>query len=306
MCSAMQLNLTHASGGPAREPISPLFEMGAYEAMWLRPRASFKTIAETFKKEPGAVPSHFVPADEAHRCAQQALEIVEKGKRGRFSVRVHGAGEYPEKLRDAKYPVELLYYQGMWVLTETRCVSVVGTRHPTEDGLKRTAQLVRRLVEKDFTVVSGLAAGIDTAAHRAAIEQGGRTIAVLGTPLSSTYPKENAELQREIAEKWLVISQVPFCRYSLQGPAGNRLFFPERNVTMAALSEATIIVEAGETSGSLIQARNALEQRRKVMILNSCFERGLTWPERLEKHGAIRIRDFDEIIDRLDATPHRD
>src|SRR5579862_1294528 len=149
----MQLTLEQASRGPAPAAISPLAEMGAYEALWLRPRASFKSIAELFKREPGATPSHFVGGDEASRSAREALAIVEKAKRGRFFVRVHGAGEYPERLRDARYPVELLYYQGIWALTETRCVSIVGTRQASEPGLRRAAQLARKLVEKDFTIV---------------------------------------------------------------------------------------------------------------------------------------------------------
>lgn len=298
----MQMTLKEASGGPAPGAISPFVEMGAYEALWLRPRTSFKSIAELFRREPAATLAHFVAGDEALRCAREALAILEKSQCGDVSVRVHGAGEYPERLRDAKYPVELLYFQGLWALTETRCVSVVGTRDASVEGRKRAMQISRKLVEQGITVVWGLAAGIDTAAHEAALEHGGRTIAVLGTPLSMAYPRENADLQRTIAKTWLVISQVPFCQYSAH-PARNRFFFPERNVTMAALSEATIVVEAGETSGSLIQARNALEQRRKVFILNSCFERGLKWPERLEKKGAIRVREFDEILSRLDAAP---
>jgi len=212
-------------------------------------------------------------------------------------VRVNHAGDYPEKLRDAKHPIELLYFQGAWELTETRCVAVVGSRKATDDGMERAARLVRELVTRGFTVVSGLAAGIDTVAHRAAMEsEAGRTIAVIGTPLGSHYPPENRELQDEIARRFLVISQVPVLRYRKQRIRQNRLFFPERNVTMSALTEATVIVEAGETSGTLTQARAALHQRRKLFILNSCFERkDLSWPARFEERGAIRVRKSEDI-----------
>ena len=133
-------------------------------------------------------------------------------------------------------------------------------------------------------------------AHRTAMSLSGRTIAVLGTPLSKSYPKENSELQNEIAKKFLLISQVPVCRYSVQGPRGNRLFFPERNITMSALTDATIVVEAGETSGTLIQSRAALSQGRKLFILDSCFRNpALTWPEKFERLGAIRVKEYEDI-----------
>ena len=220
-------------------------------------------------------------------------------------MRVHGAGEYPEKLRDAAYPVALLYYQGWWDLAYSRSVAVVGARKPSPEGLARTQRLVRELVADGFTIVSGLAAGVDRMAHETALEEGGRTIAVLGTPLSHVYPKDHDELQRHLARHFLVISQVPLKRYESQDYRRNRLFFPERNVTMSALTEATLIVEAGETSGTLIQARAALRQRRKLFVLDSCFRNPqLTWPARFANRGAIRVRDFDDIRHHLPGSPH--
>ncbi len=285
--------------------ISPLQELGAYEALWVDPETSFKTLSEKFAARPDAVPSDFVPPGRARECAEFVQERFREAHIGRFGVRVHGAGEYPEKLRDAAHPVELIYYQGWWDLVNSRSVAVVGTRKPTADGLKRTRQLVRKLVEDGFTVVSGLAAGVDTAVHETAIAAGGRTIAVIGTPLSHSYPRDNAELQRRIASEFLVISQVPLQRYENQDFRRNRLFFPERNVTMSALTEATIIVEAGETSGTLIQARAALQQGRKLFILDSCFHnKNLTWPKRFAERGAIRVVDYDDIRTGLSPTAH--
>lgn len=145
-----------------------------------------------------------------------------------------------------------------------------------------------------------MARGIDTVAHRTAIEASGRTVAVLGTPLSAHYSAENAELQEFLAREHLVISQVPIERYAVQNPRTNCFFFPERNKTMSALTEATIIIEAGETSGTLVQAREALKRGRKLFILNSAFEDPrLTWPARLEEQGAIRVRDYDDVRRRL-------
>ena len=290
--------------GPAVAPISPLRELGAYEALWLQKGGSFKSIAEKFAADPTAMPSDFVEPSVADQCSREVLQRLKAAGIHRFGVRVNHAGDYPQRLRDAKYPIELLYYQGAWELTETRSVAVVGTRKPTEDAIKRARRLSRELVARDFTVVSGLATGIDTAAHTAAIEAKGRTIAVIGTPLGVYYPPENKELQDRIASEFLLISQIPVLRYSKQAVPQNRLFFPERNVTMSALTEATIIVEAGETSGTLTQARAALHQGRKLFVLDSLFNRDdLTWPATFEKRGAIRVRDADDIWKALGDRP---
>jgi DNA processing protein len=293
-----------SSGGPAIGAISPLMELGAYEAMWLEEGASFKRIADRFAADPDALPSDFISAAVARQRAQEVLNKLKGQGVYRFGVRVHHAGDYPPKLRDARHPIELLYYQGTWELVETRCVAVVGSRKATEKGVRRARRLARELVARNFTVVSGLATGIDTAVHRAAIEAGGRTIAVIGTPLGEVYPKENRELQEQIASEFLVVSQVPALRYAAQKWFQNRLFFPERNITMSALTEGTIIVEAGDTSGTLTQARAALHQRRKLFILDSCFERkSITWPARYEGMGGIRVRDLDDIWTALGPGP---
>ena len=276
--------------------ISPFLEMGAYEALWSAPRTTFKSLSERFAKYPGSVPSDFVSETDARACATFVMERFGAAQVAGFGVRIHGTGEYPDRLRDAAYPVELFYYQGWWDLACTPSISVVGTRKPSREGLSRTRRLVRLLVADGFTVVSGLAAGIDRAAHETAIEEGGRTIAVIGTPLSHVYPRANSDLQRDIAERFLLISQVPLRRYESQDYRHNRGFFPERNVTMSALTEATIIVEAGETSGTLIQARAALQQGRGLFILDNCFrDPRLTWPAKLVRKGAIRVRDYNDI-----------
>jgi len=292
--------LAQASDAPVVAPISPKRELGAYEALWLEKGATFKTLAEKFAKDPMALPSDFVSENIARQCAEEVMKSLKQAGVHQFGVRINHAGDYPKKLRDARHPVELLYYQGAWELTETRCVAVVGSREASEDGVQRAARLARELVKRQFTVVSGLARGIDAAAHSAAIESGGRTIAVIGTPLGVSYPRENVLLQSAIAEKFLLISQVPVLRYAKQAVPQNRLFFPERNVTMSALTEGTIIVEAGETSGTLTQARAALHQGRKLFILDSCFKRSdITWPARFAAEGAIRVREPEDIWNAL-------
>ena len=292
------------TGSPALNAVSPFAEMGAYEAIWAEEKVSFKALAQRFAAHPGHVPSDFVPAAKSAEYAHSTMASLAEAGVHRFGIRLNGAAEYPGKLRDAAHPVELLYYVGIWDFAWSPSVAVVGTRKPSSDGLARTRQLARSLVKDNFTVVSGLASGIDTAAHEAAMECG-RTIAVLGTPLSKAYPSENAPLQQRIAKDHLVVSQVPVKRYEKQSFHGNRLFFPERNATMSALTDATVIVEAGDTSGTLIQAKAALEQGRKLFVLDSCFGQGLHWPERLEGKGAMRVRNYGEIAKQLTATNSR-
>ena len=285
--------------------ISPQREMGAYEALWDEDGATFKTISEKLSKRPDTVPSDLVEPKRVEKYRQVVRDVMAKANVGRFGVRVLGAGEYPNKLRDADYPAAVLYYRGWWDLVNSRSVAVVGTRTPSEDGIKRARTLVKELVKDGFTIVSGLAKGIDRVAHETAIGAGGRTIAVLGTPISHAYPAENRELQEKIAQEFLLISQVPIKRWQSQGPKQNRIFFPERNITMSALTEATIIVEAGETSGTLVQARHALKQGRKLFILDSCFENpDITWPRHFAEQGAIRVRNYADISRHLSAPSH--
>jgi DNA processing protein len=282
--------------------ISPIKEMGAYEALWAENGASFASLAEKFRQHPDNLPSDFVPEYKALYFADKVRGMLRDADIRQFGIRIHRAGEYPKKLRDAEDPVELLYYRGRWDLVETPSVAVVGTREPSPEGIERTSAIARRLVKDGFTVVSGLARGVDAAAHQAAIQAGGKTIAVIGTPLNRVYPKENSALQDRIAQNYLLISQVPVYRYSKQDYRRNRGFFPERNKTMSALTEATIIVEAGQTSGTLIQARAALAQGRKLFILDSCFNNpSLTWPQDFESRGAIRVKKYDDIRSNLPA-----
>lgn len=288
--------------GPATSKISPRRELGAYEALFLQQGATFKSLSEKFAADEGALPSDFVPPQEADRIATSVIERLHKTGVYQFGVRINKAGDYPAKLRHAKYPVELLYYQGTWELSEMRGLAVVGSRKPSDEGIKRAKRLARELVERDFAVVSGLATGIDKAAHTAALDAGGRTIGVIGTPLGEKYPKENSELQDLISKEHLLISQVPVLRYAAQPFNHKRYYFPERNATMSALTEGTIIVEAGATSGTLTQARAALYQGRKLFILDSCFKNpDITWPARFEKEGAIRVRDSEDIWKALEA-----
>ena len=183
-------HLPFEAGFEARA-VSPFREMGAYEALWSDPHTTFRSLSKRFAEHPGSVPSDFVPPVDAEECATFVQQRFAAAQISHFGVRVHGAGEYPEKLRDATHPIEFLYYQGWWDLVASRSVAVVGTRNPSPDGLARTRRLTRELVSDDFTVVSGLAAGIDRAAHDTAIEHQGRTISPSsGRPCRASIPIE--------------------------------------------------------------------------------------------------------------------
>lgn len=282
--------------------ISPRAEMLAYETLWALPKASKKHIAEMFERNP-VVPTKLLRltaglfaqseiADLEQRVASY-LDRIEVP----FSVCVHGTFQYPLPLRDARHPIEVFYYRGDIGLLESPCISIVGTRNCSPEGARRAARLARGLVEQGYTVVSGLAKGIDTAAMTAAIEAGGHIIGIIGTPIHEYYPKENRDLQETIARQHLLISQVPFYRYNQEPFSAKRFYFPQRNETMAAISSATIIVEASDSSGTLTQARACMQQGRSLFILNSCFDRtDITWPAKYEKEGAVRVRDIDDVL----------
>lgn len=285
---------------PRARPIAPLEELGAYEALWTRERTTFKSLARLFRENPGALPSDLVPEGEAEESGRGALDIAAAAAVGDFGVSVHGTPEYPLRLRSAAHPVEVLYHQGDLSLPTRRCIAIVGTRQPSSEGARHAASLARRLAREGFVILSGLAQGIDTAAHLAAIEAGGKTTAVLGTPLTACFPPSHADLQRRLARDHLLVSQVPIVRYSRQTVSANRQFFRERNATLAALAEAVVLVEAGDRSGALICARHALEQGRKLFVLERCFrDPALAWPGRLAARGAIRVRGLDDIERRL-------
>lgn len=285
---------------PWDDAISPWREMAAYEALWLREGQTFKRVADLFRKDPTARPSDLLPPEEIDAASKRLHDLVERDSLGDLGIRVMGTGEYPGSLQDAQNPLQVFYYQGIWDLVRTPSVAVVGSRKVSDAGLRRTRKLVHHLVKDGFTIVSGLASGVDSAAHRAALEFGGLTYGVIGTPLNHIYPKENSDLQRLFKERYLLISQVPFLKYEQQDFRKNRSFFPERNITMSALTKATIIVEASDTSGTLYQARAALAQGRKLFILESCFQNSsISWPERFEKKGAVRVKDYRDIREHI-------
>jgi DNA processing protein len=205
---------------------------------------------------------------------------------------------------ERKHAPALLYYRGdHGLLRNGPRVSIVGSRSATPEGLRRASKLARALVSHGVVVVSGLAEGIDTAAHEAALESDGRTIAVLGSPLDIPYPANNRALLERIATGHLAVSQ--FAAGTPIQPKN----FPMRNRTMALLSHATVIVEAAEKSGTLHQAWEALRLGRPLFILESIATNPqLKWPTEVQSYGAQVLSDstFEDLLEQLPAGRHEE
>jgi len=186
-----------------------------------------------------------------------------------------------------------LYYEGDFsLLNNGRRIAIVGSRKASQNGLMRAKIISEYLVKNDFVVVSGLAKGIDTMAHKTAINESGKTIAVLGTPLSKAYPKENKDLLNIIKSNHLAISQFA------EGESFGRGSFPARNKTMALVCDATIIIEAGEKSGTRHQGWEALRLNRSLFIMENVVKNDdLSWPKEMIKYGAQSLsRDNMEFL----------
>jgi DNA processing protein len=207
---------------------------------------------------------------------------------------------YPENLRTVHDRPPLVFIAGVLAPRDARSIAVVGARSATADGVNLAAEIAEHLVSSGFTVASGLARGIDTAAHTAALARGGRTVAVIGTGLRRAYPPENAELQRQIAREGAVISQ-----FWPDAPPSRRSF-PMRNAVMSGLSLASVVVEASEKSGSRMQARLALEHGRPVFLPRTLVAQAAWAQELAQRPGAHTFARPDEItsaVERLTMTP---
>lgn len=203
--------------------------------------------------------------------------------------------EYPEPLKQIYDPPLVLYVRGSFEKSDKHAIAVVGTRHATHYGLSVADRLSYQLAKTGFTVVSGLARGIDTAAHKGALKGEGRTIAVLGSAIDRLYPEENVELADKIAEHGAVISE-----YTM-GREPDRTTFPYRNRVVSGLSMGIVVVEAGVKSGAVITATEAAEQGRSVFAVPGRVDmpaaRGC---HMLIKQGAKLCEGVDDVLQEFD------
>ena len=201
---------------------------------------------------------------------------------------------YPRSLREIPDPPSILFVDGTFEPHDALSIAIVGSRHCTEYGRRHAKRLAGELCRAGLVVISGMARGIDSAAHQGAIEAGGRTIAVLGSGVLEIYPPENKGLAKQIAEQGAVVSESP----PLMKPQGHQ--FPQRNRIISGMTLGTIIIEASERSGALITARQAYEQGREVFALPGPVDRRTSKGcHQLIRDGAALIETADDIIEAL-------
>ncbi|MDX1946701.1 MAG: DNA-processing protein DprA [Pirellulaceae bacterium] len=207
---------------------------------------------------------------------------------------------YPARLREIPDPPGVLFLRGGLIPSDGIAVAIVGTRHATQYGMAQAERLAFGLAKAGYTIVSGLARGIDAAAHRGALQAGGRTIAVLGSGVLNIYPPEHVDLATEISTQGAVLGENPPRSPPLSGA------FPQRNRIITGLSLGTIVVEASDRSGALISARHAMEQGREVFAVpgrvDSRTSRGC---HRLIRDGAKLVETVEDVLEELGplATP---
>jgi len=238
-----------------------------------------------------------LPEDPQPLLDVAAADIAGWEARGYGLVTVLDAA-YPRNLREVHDHPPLLFVAGRIRDADHRSVAVIGSRRASEVGLAAAAELAGALAAAGWVVVSGLASGIDTAAHTTVLGAGGRTVAVIGTGLARCYPQENAGLQTQIAREGAVVSQ-----FWPESPP-SRHSFPLRNGVMSGLTRGTVVVEASERSGARVQARLALGHGRPVFLMRAVLENG--WARELAERPGVHVvnhaRQITDTIERLDAT----
>ncbi len=244
--------------------------------------------------EDGDRPQLLGPAPDALR--HQAHEDLKRWEREGFRlVGVLDAG-YPPNLRLVHDRPPAVFVAGELRPDDARAVAVIGSRRPSARGSELAGVISSHLAAMDYVVISGLAQGIDTAAHVAALGCGGRTLAVIGTGLHYTHPPQNTGLQREITRRGAVISQ-----FWPEAPPTRRSF-PQRNALMSGMALANVIVEAGPTSGTRTQARAALAHNRPVFLWRAVLEQ--PWARELARRPGVHIiQSPGELTDALARLP---
>lgn len=242
-----------------------------------------------------------IPSPTATAQLRESIEEVEAWSRAGYQLTTVLDSDYPRRLRDIREMPPFLFYAGD-LRADDDGMSVVGSRAVSEHGRNIARATAELLVEEGLTVIAGLAEGIDTAAHRAALDAGGRTVAFIGTGISRQYPASNAALQEEIAHKGLVLSQF----YPDAPPTKSN--FPIRNASMSGYGLATIVIEAGEYSGTRIQARVAGEHGRPVILTSSVVE-STTWGRKLVGASNVTVvsnfAEMRDAIQRVRESPKR-
>ncbi|MBW1981945.1 MAG: DNA-protecting protein DprA [Deltaproteobacteria bacterium] len=225
-------------------------------------------------------------------------EVAQRERRRLAALGIHclrfGTAAYPNRLANIVDPPPLLFVRGKLLAADDRAVAVVGSRRASHYGLSVSRKICAELALQGWTVISGMARGVDSAAHRGALEGGGRTVAVLGSGLDRIYPAENRKLAERISSAGAVLSEFPL---GTPPEPGN---FPVRNRIISGLALGVVVVEATAKSGSLITARMALDQGREVFAVPGAVgSPGVAGPHRLIKEGAKLVEKAEDIIEEI-------
>lgn len=292
LVAALRLALVPGVGPRIRRKL--LDKFGTYEAIFSATPSELRAVDHVGPK-----------VSKAIFAARQEIDVeseIELCRRNQVQIIAESDDSYPRSLRDLPDPPGVLFVKGEIVPADALAIAVVGSRHATHYGLTQAERLSAGLARAGFTVVSGLARGIDSAAHRGALAAGGRTIAVLASGVMNIYPPENQQLAGEIAERGAVVSESPPHFEPIAG------MFPQRNRIISGLSLGVLVVEASQRSGALITARHAMEQGRDVFAVPGPITSRMSHgTHRLIRDGAKLVETVDDILEELGplvaATP---
>lgn len=264
---------------------------GSPRDLWSAPE---KEIKKVFSDRSSFV---FDSIIELRDKGEDGTQEIERAAQGGAKILTLLDDDYPAPLREIPKPPPppVLYYKGTLSEHDNEwSVAIVGTRKCTGYGSAVAFDLAKSLSRKGYTIISGMAAGIDTAAHNGALKAGGRTIAVFGTSIDKVFPAGNLNLAKNIKDSGLILSEFPM------SARGEKMNFPRRNRIISGMSRGTIVVEAGKKSGALITAELANEQGREVFAVpgdvHTSVSRGPHW---LIKHGAYLVETADDVIEIL-------
>ncbi|MCH7729391.1 MAG: DNA-protecting protein DprA [Planctomycetes bacterium] len=299
-CIRARLRLSLVPGIGPRIYQDLLAQFGSAEAVLTAAPSQLRRVPGVGGKLSAAIAAadHEIDVDEEiSLCQQHDIDVLTPADE-----------TYPRLLREIHDPPSVLFARGDLLPRDNLAIAIVGTRHASHYGIKQAERLATTLARAGLTIVSGLARGIDAAAHRGALDANGRTIAVLGSGLLNIYPPEHKDLAKDVANSGAVLSEFPLRRAPKSGA------FPQRNRLITGLSLGVIVVEAADRSGALISARLAMEQNREVFAvpgrIDSRVSRGC---HSLIRDGARLVQSADDVLEELgplveatsDATGHK-
>jgi DNA processing protein len=287
----LKLHLVPGLGPKTTEALLVRFETA--ERVLRTPASELATVPHISEK----TASQFV-SKIASQKVDEELELI--AKHG-VQLLYKDQAQFPSALREIPTAPQFLYCKGSLVETDARSIAIVGSRHCTNYGQRAAVRLAEGLARAGWTIVSGLARGIDAHAHQGALKAGGRTIGVLAGGLAKIYPPEHTELANEITRHGAVLSEMPM------GVAPLPELFPRRNRIISGVSRAVIIVEAAAQSGALITARLAAEQGREVLAVPGPIDSECSaGPHQLIRQGATLVRSVDDVLEVLGELPGLD